>query len=56
MSTVKLCNGIEIPVLGFDVFQVTDIEECEKSVLTTIITGYRLIETATSYDNEQTVG
>lgn len=45
-----------MPVLGFGVFQVTDPEECEKSVLDAINIGYRLIDTAASYGNEEAVG
>lgn len=56
MQTVKLNNGVEMPLLGFGVFQVTDLEECERSVLKAIQTGYRLIDTAASYLNEEAVG
>ena len=56
METVKLNNGIEMPLLGFGVFQVTDLAECERSVLDAIDTGYRLIDTAASYMNEEAVG
>ena len=56
MEKVKLNNGVEIPILGFGVFQVTDLEECERSVLDAIATGYRLIDTAASYMNEEAVG
>jgi diketogulonate reductase-like aldo/keto reductase len=56
MQTVKLNNGIEIPILGFGVFQVTNAEECERSVSEAIQTGYRLIDTAASYLNEEAVG
>ncbi len=56
METVKLNNGVEMPVLGFGVFQVPDLEECERSVLDAIETGYRLIDTAASYGNEEAVG
>lgn len=45
-----------MPILGFGVFQVTDLDECEQSVLTAIETGYRLIDTAASYGNEEAVG
>jgi 2,5-diketo-D-gluconate reductase A len=54
--TVKLNNGIEMPILGFGVFQITDQNECENSVLDAIETGYRLIDTAASYMNEIAVG
>lgn len=56
MKTVKLNNGIEMPILGFGVFQIPDANECEKSVIDAIETGYRLIDTAASYMNEQAVG
>src|SRR6185437_6452602 len=53
---VKLNNGVEMPILGFGVFQVTDPAECERSVIDAIDTGYRLIDTAQSYMNEEAVG
>ncbi|WP_409021411.1 aldo/keto reductase [Dyadobacter sp. LHD-138] len=56
METVKLNNGVEMPILGFGVFQVADLRECEKSVRDAIDTGYRLIDTAASYGNEEAVG
>lgn len=56
MQTVKLNNGVEMPILGFGVFQVTDLAECERSVIDAIETGYRLIDTAESYMNEEAVG
>lgn len=56
MEYVKLNNGVEMPVLGFGVFQVTDLAECERSVVDAIETGYRLIDTAQSYMNEEAVG
>ena len=56
MQTVKLNNGVEMPILGFGVFQVTDLAECERSVMNAIATGYRLIDTAASYMNEEAVG
>lgn len=54
--TVKLNNGVEMPILGFGVFQVPDPKECERSVYDAIQTGYRLIDTAASYMNEEAVG
>ena len=45
-----------MPVLGFGVFQVPDLSECEKAVIEAIETGYRLIDTAASYGNEEAVG
>src|SRR5436190_15674720 len=56
MQKVKLNNGLEMPILGFGVFQMTDLEECERSVHDAIQTGYRLIDTAASYGNEEAVG
>ncbi len=56
MQKVKLNNGVEMPILGFGVFQVTDLKECENGVLDAIETGYRLIDTAASYMNETAVG
>ena len=56
MQKVQLNNGVEMPILGFGVFQVTDAEECERSVYEAIHTGYRLIDTAASYGNETEVG
>lgn len=56
METVKLNNGIKMPVLGFGVYQITDAEECENSILEAISAGYRLIDTASAYGNEEAVG
>jgi 2,5-diketo-D-gluconate reductase A len=56
MQTVKLNNGVEMPILGFGVFQVPDPEECERSVYEAIQAGYRLIDTAAVYLNEEAVG
>ncbi|HTQ63184.1 MAG TPA: aldo/keto reductase [Puia sp.] len=56
MQNVKLNNTVEMPILGFGVFQVTDLAECERSVVDAIETGYRLIDTAASYGNEEAVG
>jgi 2,5-diketo-D-gluconate reductase A len=53
---VTLNNGLEMPILGFGVFQMTDPAECERSVVDAIQTGYRLIDTAASYENEEAVG
>ena len=49
-------NGVKIPVLGFGVFQVADPKVCEESVFTAIHHGYRLIDTAAVYGNEEAVG
>lgn len=56
MKNVILNNGVEMPILGYGVFQVTDLAECERSVLDALNTGYRLIDTAASYGNEAAVG
>ena len=53
---VTLNNGVEMPILGFGVFQVPDPAECERSVRDAIDVGYRLLDTATSYGNEAAVG
>jgi 2,5-diketo-D-gluconate reductase A len=56
VPTVTLNNGVEMPLLGFGVFQMHDADECERSVHDAIQTGYRLIDTAASYGNEEAVG
>lgn len=56
MQKVILNNGVEMPILGFGVFQITDPMECEQSVYDAIMAGYRLIDTAASYLNEEAVG
>jgi 2,5-diketo-D-gluconate reductase A len=56
MKKVTLNNGIEMPALGFGVFQMRDLAECERSVTDAIEVGYRLIDTAASYLNEEAVG
>ncbi|HTY09628.1 MAG TPA: aldo/keto reductase [Bacteroidota bacterium] len=56
MQKVQLNNGLEMPILGFGVFQVTKAGECEEAVYEAIRTGYRLIDTAASYGNETEVG
>ena len=56
MQYVTLNNGIEMPILGFGVFQISDPAECEKAVVEAIQSGYRLIDTAASYKNEDAVG
>ena len=56
MKKVTLNNGIEMPILGYGVFQIADLKECEKSVLNAIDAGYRMIDTAASYMNEEAVG
>ena len=56
MDYVTLNNGIAMPALGFGVFQMRDPAECERSVADAISVGYRLIDTAASYLNEEAVG
>lgn len=56
MEKVILNNGVEMPMLGFGVYQITDAEECERSVYEAIQAGYRLIDTAAAYQNEEAVG
>lgn len=56
IETVKLNNGIEMPLEGFGVFQVPDPAVCEPAVLDAIAAGYRLIDTAAAYMNEEAVG
>ena len=56
IESVKLNNGIEMPLEGFGVFQVPDPAVCEQAVLDAIATGYRLIDTAAAYMNEEAVG
>lgn len=56
MDTVTLNNGIKMPLLGFGVFQIPDAQECVRSVVDAIQAGYRLIDTAASYMNEEAVG
>lgn len=53
---IELNNGVKMPKLGFGVYQVTDQKVCEESVLTALNTGYRLIDTAAIYLNEEAVG
>jgi 2,5-diketo-D-gluconate reductase A len=56
MQKIILNNGLEMPILGFGVFQIPDPTECERCVIDAINTGYRLIDTAVSYMNESAVG
>lgn len=56
IETVTLNNGIKMPLEGFGVFQVPDPAVCEQAVLDAIATGYRLIDTAAAYRNEEAVG
>lgn len=56
MQSVTLNNGVVMPLLGFGVFQIPDLEECERSVAEALRVGYRLIDTAAAYGNEAAVG
>lgn len=56
MKFVTLNNGIKMPILGFGVFQIPDYDECVRCVKEAIEVGYRLIDTAQSYGNEEAVG
>ncbi|CAM3605273.1 aldo/keto reductase [Paenibacillus lupini] len=56
MQAVTLNNGVKMPIIGFGVYQVPDAEECEKAVYEALMAGYRLIDTASGYLNEEAVG
>ena len=56
MQNITLNNGLSMPVIGYGVFQIADAKECERSVVDAIESGYRLIDTAASYLNEEAVG
>lgn len=56
MEHVTLNNGIQMPIVGYGVFQIADANECQRSVVDAIEAGYRLIDTAASYMNEDAVG
>lgn len=56
MEYVTLSNGVEMPILGLGVYQITDYDECKKTVLTALENGVRLIDTAEAYHNEKAVG
>lgn len=56
MQKIVLNNGIQMPILGFGVFQITDLVQCEQCVYDAITVGYRLIDTAAAYMNEEAVG
>lgn len=56
MQMVTLNNGVQMPLLGYGVFQITDLAECERCVRDAIQVGYRMIDTAASYQNEEAVG
>lgn len=56
MEFVTLNNGVKMPMEGFGVFQVPEAAECEQAVINAISAGYRLIDTAAAYFNEEAVG
>ena len=56
MEYVTLNNGVKMPILGFGVYQITDPAQCEQAVVDAVSVGYRLIDTAASYGNEEAVG
>lgn len=56
MEYVTLNNGVKMPILGFGVYQIENLKECEQAVSEAIQTGYRLIDTAQAYFNEEAVG
>lgn len=56
MQNVKLNNGVEMPILGLGVYQIPEFNECKKTVLDAIEVGYRSIDTAQAYQNEEAVG
>jgi 2,5-diketo-D-gluconate reductase A len=56
MQHVTLNSGLRMPIVGFGVFQIPDAQQCEQCVIDAIQTGYRLIDTAASYMNEEAVG
>lgn len=56
MKNIKLNNGIEMPAIGFGVFQITELKECERCVCNAVEIGYRAIDTAAHYGNEEAVG
>ncbi|MFX3650088.1 MAG: aldo/keto reductase [Paenibacillus sp.] len=56
MQTVTLNNGVKMPMIGFGVYQVPDAETCENAVYEALMAGYRLIDTASGYLNEEAVG
>lgn len=56
MEYLTLNNGLKMPKLGFGVFQVPDLKECEEAVLNALEAGYRLLDTAAAYGNEEAVG
>ena len=56
MRSIILNNGVEMPLIGFGTYKITNAKECEQSVITAVHAGYRLIDTAQAYGNEAAVG
>src|SRR5215212_4521991 len=56
VPSVTLNNGVQMPLLGFGVFQIADLAECERAVTDALSVGYRLLDTAAAYGNEEAVG
>ena len=56
MQKISLNNGVEMPIIGFGVYQIEDLSQCEQAVYDALMTGYRLIDTAAAYMNEEAVG
>lgn len=56
MKEITLSNGMRIPTLGYGVFGITDPAQCERAVIDAVEAGYRLIDTAPGYENEEAVG
>ncbi|GMK39770.1 2,5-diketo-D-gluconic acid reductase [Paenibacillus sp. CCS19] len=56
MQKVILNNGVEMPIIGFGVYQIPDAKECEQAVYDALMAGYRLIDTAAAYQNEEAIG
>lgn len=56
MDTIQLSNGVAMPALGFGTYQITDLAQCEQCVADAIAAGYRMIDTAQAYYNEEAVG
>ena len=53
-KNIVLNNGVTMPPIGYGVFRMTDLEECENAVVQAVKTGYRLIDTAAAYDTGHT--
>ena len=56
MKTITLNNGVQMPAMGFGTYQIADLAECEQAVIHAVKAGYRLIDTAQGYGNEEAVG